>query len=473
MTPLLFALPGNEPLCTNIASALHAELGVFEYRRFPDGESYVRLRTDVARRHVALVCTLNAPDEKTLALLFAARTARELGAASVGLVAPYLAYMRQDARFQPGEAITSAQFAALVSQAFDWLVTADPHLHRRASLGEIYPIVTRTVHCAPLLAAWISAQVPAAWVVGPDVESEQWVASVASAAAAPHATLRKLRRGDRDVEVVLPDVARWHGRTPVIVDDIVSSARTMAVACRRLREAGFAAPVCLGIHAVFAGDAYEQLVEAGAARIVTTNTIAHRSNEIDATGLLAEAARECIEQVAAVEGEPGSRCCADSSSAQEEDSVVDHCQTRRCRRPVTSFSHQEETMRYRFWLVVPGVLFALQAAAQLATQKVVADGVTVAVTPGNLAQGVKTWDFTVVFDTHTQDLSDDPAQSAVLLDGKGNQFKPSAWEGAKPGGHHREGVLKFAPISPPPDSVELRIMRPGETTPRTFRWQLK
>lgn len=296
MTPLLYAMPGNEAFCATLAGVLQAEAGVLEYRRFPDGESYVRLATDVAGRRVGIVCTLNVPDDKTLALLFAARTARELGATSVGLVAPYLAYMRQDGRFHPGEAITSVHFAALVADAFDWLVTADPHLHRRASLAEIYPIFTRTVHCAPLLAAWIKAQVPGAWIVGPDVESEQWVASVAEAAGAPHATLRKTRRGDRDVDVELPDLAKWRGRTPVIVDDIISSARTMAVACRKLRERDFAGPVCVGIHAVFGGDAFGKLREAGAQRIVTTNTIAHPSNAIDVTALLAGSIRECLDR---------------------------------------------------------------------------------------------------------------------------------------------------------------------------------
>lgn len=296
MKPLLFALPGNDALCSALAAKIDAEVGTVEYRRFPDGESYVRLLSDTAGRQVALVCRLNAPDSKTLALLFAARTARELGATGVGLVAPYLAYMRQDTRFHPGEAVTSVHFAGLLSGAFDWLVTADPHLHRWSSLTEIYALTARTVHCAPLLAAWIKDHVPNAWIVGPDVESEQWVASVAGDAGAPHATLRKTRRGDRDVDVELPDLVAWQGRTPVIVDDIISSARTMAVACRRLRENGFAAPVCVGIHAVFGGDAYANLRAAGAARIVTTNTIGHPSNAIDATGLFAAPVRDCLER---------------------------------------------------------------------------------------------------------------------------------------------------------------------------------
>ena len=128
---------------------------------------------------------------------------------------------------------------------------------------------------------------------------------------------------------------------------------------------------------------------------------------------------------------------------------------------------------YRLWLLLLGLFFALQAAAQPATQKNAANGVTIAVTPGNLAQGAKTWDFTVVLDTHSQDLSDDLAATAVLSDGKGKEFKPTAWEGAAPGRHHRKGILKFAPISPRPDSLELRIARAGEAAPRVFRWQLK
>jgi len=131
MKPLLFSLPGNDAFATMLAAALGGERGELEHRRFPDGESYVRLHTPVAGRAVAFVCSLNAPDEKTLALLFAAGAARELGAARVGLVAPYLAYMRQDKRFQPGEALTSAHYADLLSRAFDWLATVDPHLAAR------------------------------------------------------------------------------------------------------------------------------------------------------------------------------------------------------------------------------------------------------------------------------------------------------------------------------------------------------
>jgi hypothetical protein len=116
---------------------------------------------------------------------------------------------------------------------------------------------------------------------------------------------------------------------------------------------------------------------------------------------------------------------------------------------------------------------AFDAGAELPTRKDSSNGVTVAVTPVNLAPGAKTWDFSVVLDTHTQDLSDDLAKSAVLVDERGNESKPLAWDGAAPGGHHRRGVLKFRPLEPRPKTVELRLTRPREGKPRIYRWSLE
>src|SRR5262249_44134452 len=126
---LLVAMPGNEAMTQWLATMLTAEVGEIEVRAFPDGESYLRFMSDLSGRALVVVCTLDRPNEKLLPLLFAAATARELGVAKVGLVAPYLAYMRQDRRFKPGEAITSREVANLISDHFDWLVTVDPHLH--------------------------------------------------------------------------------------------------------------------------------------------------------------------------------------------------------------------------------------------------------------------------------------------------------------------------------------------------------
>jgi ribose-phosphate pyrophosphokinase len=139
------------------------------------------------------------------------------------------------------------------------------------------------------VAEWIQAEIERPLLVGPDSESGQWVADVARRASAPYVVLEKTRRGDRDVEVSVPDVERWRDRRPVLVDDIISTARTMIETVRRLKSADLPAPICVGVHAVFAGDAYRDLRAAGAERVVTTNTIAHESNQIDVSAAVAAA----------------------------------------------------------------------------------------------------------------------------------------------------------------------------------------
>ena len=281
--------PGNESLGRRIAETLGADVASLTMRQFPDEESYVRLSAACAGRDVIVVATLDRPNPKVLPLLFLVDLAHELRASRVILVAPYLAYMRQDTRFKSGEAVTSRSFAKLLSGGIDALVTVDPHLHRYQALAELYSVPAHVIHAAPLVAEWIQAEVERPLLVGPDSESGQWVADVARRASAPYVVLEKTRRGDRHVEVSVPDVERWRDHRPVLVDDIISTARTMIETVRRLKSADLPAPICVGVHAVFAGDAYRDLRAAGAERVVTTNTIAHESNQIDISGAITAA----------------------------------------------------------------------------------------------------------------------------------------------------------------------------------------
>jgi ribose-phosphate pyrophosphokinase len=120
------AMLGNEQMTSGLAALTGGEVAERETRRFSDEETYMRPRTDVTGRPVAVVCTLDRADGKFLPLAFTAAMARDLGATRVGLVAPYLAYMRQDRRFEEGEAVTSSYFARLISTSVHWLVTVDP-----------------------------------------------------------------------------------------------------------------------------------------------------------------------------------------------------------------------------------------------------------------------------------------------------------------------------------------------------------
>ncbi|NTT87566.1 ribose-phosphate diphosphokinase [Tabrizicola fusiformis] len=286
--PLILPMPGNEGFARDLADAGGGEIGTVETRRFPDGETYLRLLTPVAGRAVDLVATLAGPDPDFLRLAFAADAARAQGAVRVRLVAPYLAYMRQDKAFRPGEAVTSDSFARLISSLFDGLVTVDPHLHRRAALSELYSIPAAAVQAAPALADWITAEVPRPLLIGPDSESAQWVQAIAERISAPWTVMEKTRRGDYDVSVELPDLSGHAICTPVLIDDIASSGRTMIAAANLLAARGLARPVCAVVHPLFAGDAFAR-IQAVAARVVSCDSVPHPSNAIPLAPLVAAA----------------------------------------------------------------------------------------------------------------------------------------------------------------------------------------
>lgn len=285
---IVIPLPDNETFARHLADTGGWELGTIDTRRFPDGETFVRILSDVFDKSVVLVCTLARPDPDFLRLIFAADAIRDLGAHDVTLVAPYLAYMRQDRRFQPGEAVTSKCFARLLSSSVDRLVTIDPHLHRYSSLSALYSIPTDTLHAAPLLADWIARTVEKPLLVGPDEESKQWVSAIADRIGAPHAVLRKVRSGDRKVDVELPDLTEWRGRQPVLVDDIASSGHTLIEAARKLPLQGFGLPIAAVVHGIFAEDSYQRLAPL-CQRIVSADSVEHPSNAITLAPLIASA----------------------------------------------------------------------------------------------------------------------------------------------------------------------------------------
>ena len=158
--------------------------------------------------------------------------------------------------------------------------------------GEPDGVPARVVHAAPALAAWIAAHVDRPVLVGPDAESAQWVTDVANRVGAPSVVMRKERRSDRVVEVSAPDMEAYRLHTPVVVDDVVSSAQTLVETVKRLVSAGLRAPLCIAVHALFSDTAEQALRDAGAAQIVTTTSVPHPTSMIDVVPLMIRPIRE-------------------------------------------------------------------------------------------------------------------------------------------------------------------------------------
>jgi len=292
---ICFALPDDRLLAERLSKSLGATSGDLELHEFPDGETRVRLGTDCSEKCTILVYGGRDPNRAALPLYFAAHAARAAGASSIGLVAPYLPYMRQDMEFRDGEAVSAIAYARFLSSSLDWFATIDPHLHRIPTLDAIFSIPAICISSVPALAGWISANVVSPVIVGPDEESRQWVEPVARAVDAPWTTLSKKRSGDRDVSVSVPDSELLRGRSPVIVDDIASSGRTLAEAAMALTESGSLPVTCIVVHALLAEGADTALREAGVTRLVSTNTIAHATNEIDVMPLIAAQIRAMLD----------------------------------------------------------------------------------------------------------------------------------------------------------------------------------
>jgi len=286
----VYAMPGNHDFADLIALRGRWERREILEHRFPDDEVLVTVAPPDANTHVLLVCTLDHPDAKVMPLLMAAATLRDLGAARITLVAPYLAYMRQDRRFHPGEAISSEIFGRLLARYVDGVVTVDPHLHRHASLNETGLDHGLVAPAAPALAHWIRTHVLRPLIVGPDEESLPWVTQVGQSVQAPVITGHKTRHDDMRVSITLPRPEQsWLRRTPVIVDDIASSGRTLSECATQLISLGLPPPICIAVHGIGAAVARQRTFEAGATRFLTTNSVSNRCAEIDVSGCIVNA----------------------------------------------------------------------------------------------------------------------------------------------------------------------------------------
>jgi ribose-phosphate pyrophosphokinase len=285
-TPLLLHFAEDLATASAIAQAAGFDQAIIERHCFPDGELKLRLPATLPER-VVVLRTLDNPNEKLVELMLTARTARDLGALHLTLVAPYLAYMRQDIAFQPGEVVSQRVVGRFLSELFDAVITVDPHLHRISTLTEAIPVAQASVLSgAPLLADLIAQHYPQPLLVGPDEESTQWVAQAADRHGFEHAVCHKIRRGDRDVQIALPDTPVI-ARHVVLLDDVASSGHTLAGAAHLLIAAGAASVDVAVTHALFAGGAVKLIKQAGVGHVWSTDCIAHPSNAVSMAGLIA------------------------------------------------------------------------------------------------------------------------------------------------------------------------------------------
>ena len=286
------SLPSCVGDATRLASRLGLALQEIALHRFPDGE--MRVTVGQAASTTIIHASLDQPNDKILAILFAAEALRRAGASRLVLLAPYLCYMRQDAAFHKGEAISQRAIGRLIAATVDRVITVDAHLHRTTDINAVFPgIEADNLSAMPAIAdaLHITGIDPATIVVGPDAESRPWVSDLAARLGLAHTVAQKIRRGDRSVEIKFGEAALIAGRPVLLVDDIVSSGGTV-LACAKALEAASAKTIdAIITHALFPPQMATGFAAAGIRSIRSTSSVPHPTNAIPLDDIFATALR--------------------------------------------------------------------------------------------------------------------------------------------------------------------------------------
>jgi len=287
------------PSCVSDAKPLASLLGLslqeIALHRFPDGE--MRVTVGRAASTTIIYASLDQPNDKLLAILFAAEALRRGGARRLVLLAPYLCYMRQDAAFHEGEAISQKAVGRLLAATVDRVITVDAHVHRTTDIRAVFPdIEAENLSAMPAIAnaLRITGINPATIVVGPDSESRPWVSDLAGQLGLAHTVARKIRRGDRAVEIGFAEPASVAGRPVLLVDDIVSSGGTLIACAKALSAAGAKAIDAVITHALFPQEMAIEFADAGIRSIRSTSSVPHPTNAIPLDDIFATALRSEI-----------------------------------------------------------------------------------------------------------------------------------------------------------------------------------
>jgi len=258
---------------------------------FPDNELLITLPEPLAP-HLIVFLSLDNPNQKLVKLLLSCKTARQRGVNRITLIAPYMCYMRQDTVNHPGEVISQQVIGSFLADLFDDVITVDSHLHRINKLSQAIPIKNAiNLLATDGMVEFIKTVKQHHIVFGPDEESEQWVKEIAAQTDMHYAVAKKIRKGDKDVEITLPQ-QNFNSKNIIIVDDMASTGKTIALATTLLKQAGANEINVLVTHPLFFNEAKELLYKSGINNIYSTNSISDDTNVIDLSPSLAKAFNE-------------------------------------------------------------------------------------------------------------------------------------------------------------------------------------
>ena len=286
--------PSSVELAKKISSQLDAPMVPVRYKRFPDGEFYFKFEENVSGEELLIVQSLYPPqDEHIMELFIIIHTARDLGASSIKVFAPYLAYSRQNERYLEGECLSSAMLTEMLEElGVDALYTVDVH---NEDVLRRYSIPTFNLTASGELARYFAKKgLKNPFIVSPDDEklAIERVKNAANAIGAEYDYLKKRRNRYTGEITTFEKEMDVRGRDVIIIDDIISTGKTSANAARILKKQG-AKRVFVGVsHALLRGDAFKILREAGVEEVAGTDSVVNEFAKVSVAPILVKTLRE-------------------------------------------------------------------------------------------------------------------------------------------------------------------------------------
>lgn len=279
-------------LAQEVAELAEAEFIPIETKKFPDGEKYVKICGDVSGDHVAVICSMgHSPDEYLLEYLLTADALKDLGAKNVVSVFPYLAYVRQDERFTPGEAVSLVTVAKLIrSVGISKVYTIDSHRHRRIRIEDVFKIPVRELTSMTEISRYFSKNLHLVnpIVVAPDSGAESWAKTVAETLGCSYTNLEKRRLNAEEVEIK-PRTLDIRERDALIIDDIISSGGTIIKAAKKIHEGGARRVFAACAHPLLSSEGLGRIKAAGVEAVIGTNTVQSLVSVVDVAPVIADA----------------------------------------------------------------------------------------------------------------------------------------------------------------------------------------
>lgn len=271
----IFSGTSHAKLAQDIAELLHENVSQAEVMRFNNGEIQVVLGENVRGKDIFLIQTICSPvNDMLMELLVMVDSLKRSSARSISAVIPYYAYNRQDQKQGKRDPIIAKVIANLIATAgVDRIVTMDLHT---GQLEGFFDIPVEHTTALRLLAKDILVNlhdyIDDVIIVSPDMGGVNRVRHIAEYLKCPIAILDK-RRPKPDVAVVVDIVGEVKGKTVILLDDTIDTAGSIIEGARALKEAGAREVYAYCTHAVFSGNAVEQLEESDIKEVVITDTI--------------------------------------------------------------------------------------------------------------------------------------------------------------------------------------------------------